>query len=77
MSSTADSIATSKVVGKLQELGYAYSHETKKSRCYERGTDPVYLRKYKQTPEKAVRSVLSQAGCTPDEIERFLAACRG
>lgn len=76
MTSTANSIRTESVIRKLEELGFSFYQDSKKSRCFRRGTDRVYLRKHKQMPCSVVKSVLHQAGCSHEEIERFVANCK-
>lgn len=43
MTSSANSIRTESVIRKLEELGFSFYQDSKKSRCFRRGTDRVYL----------------------------------
>lgn len=70
-------IDAEKLVRKLEELGFRFYEETKKSRCYKRGTDRVYITRRNHLPERMVRQILWQQRCQRDDIERFVAACNG
>lgn len=62
-------------INKLRELGYTHKGQTKKIALWRRKGDghSVSIRR-KEDPLSAeyVRSVLKQAGCDHDEIERFI-----
>lgn len=66
-----------KLIRKLEELGFSYHQETKKSRCYRRKADSAhaFVPKRAHLPETFVAQVLHNAGCTHQQIREFIAAC--
>ena len=67
-----------RLIAEIAAAGYAFSSETKRQRTYRKrgGTHFVIIRKTDLLEEATTRSILRQAGRTPDQIEAFVASCR-
>lgn len=62
---------------RLEEAGFSFYEDTKKSRCYKKNGVPIYVTKNNTAPESYIISILSQAGLSREEITAFIKACRG
>jgi hypothetical protein len=60
------------VVNRLREAGFKFHKRTPNTEIYKNGVQRVFLTKRKALAEVEVRTVLSQAGLTVTQTEKFL-----
>ena len=62
------------LIAKVKTLGYRYKRETERVTLWVKSgvPQPIPIQKRKQFHEETVRSILGQAGCDRDEVEKFI-----
>lgn len=65
-------------INKLRSLGYVYKRRQKRTDQWRKsgGTHMIFVPLRQLLAERYVRSALNQAGCTVEEIEKFVATYR-
>lgn len=66
-----------RIIAKLRELGYKFKRDAWRVQIFRNPATMhlVQVRKRDDVDDDWVRSVLKQAGCSKEEIERFLGQC--
>jgi hypothetical protein len=65
-------------INKLRELGYYYKSKQKRTELWRKtgGTHRMFIPLNNMLLDETVASLLAQAGCGSDEIQKFLVAAK-
>lgn len=64
------------LVRKLRELGYKFKRQTDRVEIYKRRTDYANVPRRDLVSELNVRKILDNAGCSREDIERFISQAK-
>lgn len=67
-----------RLITEIESEGYAFSSETKRQKTFRQrgGTHHISIRKTVMVEGLTARSILRQAGRSPDQIETFIKSCQ-